>query len=78
MRATIILTLVLAIGLLVAGCAKTVPGQESSPQEEPTAEVTESFDNSISGEISSVDSLDLELDSSDLGDVDAQLDELDW
>jgi hypothetical protein len=76
MRAITVLALALMIGLLVSGCAKTsAPEKEAAPQESQSAG---SPDNSISGDISSVDSLDLELDSSELGDVDAQLNEINW
>ncbi len=76
MKAAIILS-VLALTLLgffASGCAKNAPETVITPN----GEAENAVDNSISGDILSVDSLDSELSGDDLGDVDAQLDEIDW
>ncbi|MBS3097242.1 hypothetical protein J4209_00435 [Candidatus Woesearchaeota archaeon] len=67
----IIIGLILLV-ISLAGCAK----KEAPPEEKPTA--TEEAVTNVGSDISSVDALDKDLDTSDLDDIDKELEEINW
>ena len=78
MRNIIISLLILAI--LLTGCAQKIIQQEEEKTTE-TPEFEETGDESIDevgSDISEIDTIDSELNASDLDDLEQELEELDW
>jgi hypothetical protein len=85
-----IIALLSLLTLVIAGCAKTAQEQTigknptTAPAASPAAsnnantQQVAATNDSISGELTSVDKLNSDLDNNDLQNTDAQLSELSW